>query len=374
MERVHLIVRHLALLCCFVLSAGCAEKEPVRIGMVAGLSGRVADLGVSGRNGAILAIEQQNQNGGIKGRKIELLVRDDEQNPDTAKKAVAELIGQNVELIIGPMTSSMATAVLPQINASGTILLSPTVTSSSFTGKDDNFLRVCGDTRSYSEKAADFQYLNQNKRTFAAIYDLGNRAYTEVWLKEFRERFEKQGGKTVAMVSFTSGGANTFIDAIRNMRDKRPELAVVIANSVDAGVICQQIRKLAPQQTIALAEWASTERFIELAGQAAEGVYVAQFFDRQSKNPRFTAFREAYLKRFGGKEPGFAELAGYDAALVAIEGLEKRSSGESIKQTLLRIGKFSGTQHEITLDRFGDAMRPTFISVVRNGAYHNLGN
>ncbi len=54
------------------------------------MSGRVADLGVAGRNGAMLAIEQRNAAGGIHGRAVELVVKDDEQNPEVAKKAVAK--------------------------------------------------------------------------------------------------------------------------------------------------------------------------------------------------------------------------------------------------------------------------------------------
>jgi len=181
------------MVCGMLLVAGCSAKEPVKIGFIGGMSGRVADLGVAGRNGAVLAIEQKNAAGGINGRKLELLVRDDEQKPEVAGKVVAELLAQKVELIIGPMTSSMAFAILPQIEASQTILLSPTVTSSALSGKDDHFLRVCGNTRDYAEKSADFQYRQQNRRTVAAVYDLNNREYSEMWMNEFRARFEKTG-------------------------------------------------------------------------------------------------------------------------------------------------------------------------------------
>lgn len=354
------------------LLAGCPSQEPVKIGFVGGMSGRVADLGVAGRNGVVLAIEQKNAAGGIKGRKLELLVRDDEQHADVAVRAVAELLGQKVELIIGPMTSSMATAMLPTINASQTILLSPTVTSSSLSGTDDNFLRVCGNTRDYAEKSAGFQYHKQKKRTVAAIYDLNNRAYSEAWLREFRTRFEKNGGRMQKTTGFHSGASTVFQELVRDTLSDRPDLVLVIANSVDAGLIVQRIRKLAPKQAVALSEWPSTERFIELAGRAAEGAFVSQFLDRSSSRPSYRQFLDAYHKRFGGQEPGFAALAAYDAAEAAIDGLEKRVAGETLKQALLRIGRFSGAQQEFTIDRFGDADRPTYISVVRNGSYQTV--
>lgn len=354
------------------LLTACSRKEPVKIGMMAGMSGRVADLGTAGRNGVMLAIEERNAAGGLNGHPVELLVRDDEQNPDIARKGIEELLANRVEAIIGPMTSSVAAAILPRINASDTILLSPTVTSSSLTGKDDNFFRVCGDTRAYAEKSADFQYRTLNRRSVAAVYDLDNRAYSEVWLNEFAARFGKHGGKVVKTYGFHSGATPAFQGPLRQVLAAKPDLVLVITNSVDAAVICQQIRKLAPRQAIALSEWPSTERFVELAGAAAEGAHVSQFFNRESAHPRYRAFRDAYRARFGGQEPGFAALAGYDAAKVVLEALEKRGRGETVKQVLLRIGRFSGVQQEFTIDRFGDADRPTYLAVVRDGSYHTL--
>ena len=49
---------------------GCTKEEPIKIGFIAGLSGTVADLGISGRNGVTLAIEKRNSAGGINGRRF----------------------------------------------------------------------------------------------------------------------------------------------------------------------------------------------------------------------------------------------------------------------------------------------------------------
>lgn len=357
---------------CSVLLVACTEREPVRIGMVAGISGRVADLGVAGRNGATLAIEEQNARGGIKGRRIELVVLDDEQKPEKALQAVDELLVKNVELIIGPMTSSMAAVMLPRINKSSTILISPTVTSSALTGLDDNLFRVCEDTGEYGRKVAEFLFRRQNRRTAAVIFDIGNREYTEAWFADFRRRFEELGGKIRMVEHFSSSAETGFFEPVRRLLASKPDVLMIIANSVDSGVICQQVRKINPGQAIALSEWSATERFIELAGNSAEGAIVSQFFNRESKSPEYLAFLQSYRKRFSGQEPGFAAVGSYDAARIALEAISKRNSGENIKQVLLRVGTFNGLQQKITIDAFGDVKRPTFISVVNNGKYRTL--
>ena len=74
-----------------LLLAACGEPEPVRIGFLGGLSDRNTDVGDAGRNGVILAVEQWNREGGIQGRPIELIARDDAQKAETAARAAAEL-------------------------------------------------------------------------------------------------------------------------------------------------------------------------------------------------------------------------------------------------------------------------------------------
>lgn len=363
----------LAILCLAVVTSlsGCREKAPIPIGFIGGMSGRVADLGVAGRNGAMLAVEEKNAAGGINGRPVELLVRDDEQNPDTAKKAVGELLKENVELIIGPMTSSIAMAVMPQINASKTILLSPTVTTKELQAKDDNFLRVISTTADYAGKSARFQFEKLGHRTVAAIYDTGNRSYSESWYNDFRAAFEQCGGRIVTTVTFSSGPDTSFMKPAQEMVAAKPDVILIIGNVIDAALISQQIRKLDAKVGIVMSEWASTERFIELAGKAAEGIVVTQFLNRNDPSNRFQKFLSAYRKRFS-QEPGFAGVAGYDAALVALDALSRRKPDMSLKDTILQTMKFQGVQQQLTIDRFGDADRETFVTCIGKGKFETV--
>ncbi|GAM11666.1 hypothetical protein OR1_03982 [Geobacter sp. OR-1] len=358
----------LLLLIVVTLFTGCREKQPINIGFIGGISGRVADLGVAGRNGVMLAVEEKNEAGGIHGRPVELLAADDEQNPETAQMVIDRFLKEHIELIIGPMTSSMAMAVMPQINASKAILLSPTVTTTDLQAKDDNFLRVISTTSDYSAKSARFQFEKLGYRTVAAIYDSGNSSYTESWYNGFRNTFEKLGGKVVKTVTFKSSKDATFLQPVREMLSVKPDLILIITNAVDSALICQQIRKLDPKVGIAMSEWASTERFTELGGKATDGVVVAQFLNRNDTSDRYQKFLSAYRKRFS-QEPGFAGLAGYDAALVGLDALSRRKPGTSLKDTILRTMKFQGVQQQITIDRFGDADRKTFVTRISNGKY-----
>ena len=109
-----------------------------------------------------------------------------------------------------------------------------------------------------------------------------------------------------------------------------------------------------------------------MAGGAAEGVVISQFVNRNDRSERYQAFLKQYRERFGGQEPGFAGLAGYDAAQVALNAYTERKSGESIKQTIIRLNRFQGVQQRYQIDRFGDANRATSVTIVHHGAYQTL--
>lgn len=362
----------LLLLAITLLASGCSRKEPVMIGFVGGLTGRGADLGIGGVNGVTLAVEQANLAGGINGSPLQLLVKNDEQNPEVAVREVKSLIASDVKIVIGPMTSSMAAAVVPVVNASRTILVSPTVTSTDFSGKDDNFLRVCGSLDTYAAKNARYQSEKLGKRRAAIMYDLSNSSYSERWLQAFQNAFEENGGKVVATFAFISEKDKIFFAKAREILAANPDLVVIVANSVDASSITQQLRKLNPKIPISLAEWSYTDRFMELTGRYAEGVYVSQFIDLNSSAPAYLSFRSDYNKRFG-RMPSFPALTSYEAAVIAIEALRKQSADRrTAKEIILSTGKFKGVQETIEIDRFGDAHKPTHLSVIRDGKFSPL--
>ncbi len=118
--------------------AACSPPPPIKIGFIGGLSDRNSDNGQSGLNGVTLAVEQFNRAGGVDGRMVELLPRDDAQDKATAAKSAQELVDAKVEAVVGPFTSGMAAVIVPITGKAGIFQVSPTITSMDFFGKDDN--------------------------------------------------------------------------------------------------------------------------------------------------------------------------------------------------------------------------------------------
>ncbi len=351
-----------------MLLAGCAPDGPLRVGFIGGLSGRVADLGVAGRNGALLAIEQRNASGGINGRSVELSVRDDHQDPDVARAAMREFIALKVAAVVGPMTSSMAIAVTPLANEARIVIVSPTVTTNELAERDDYFLRVVARTREYARQHALHLRQERGLERVVAVYDTGNLAYTASWLADFREAFEGAGGRVLQTLAYQSGPDTKLSEVAAAALGVGGDGLLIVGNSFDTALLCQQIRKLDSHIAIAAAEWGGTERLLELGGGAVEGLSVGQFIDRDSKNPAYLAFRKAYLQRFG-LEPGFAGLAAFDATSVVLDALAQAKPGPDLKARILATARYRGLQQDVVFDRYGDAKRPTYLTTIRQGRF-----
>ncbi len=346
--------------------AGCgAPPPPLRIGFVAELSGRSSDLGESGRNGFMLALDDSRRRG-VPARPVEVLVRDVGSGPESARQVVQDLVAGGVDVIVGPMTSSMVELVQPITEAAGVLILSPTASSAKFHGKDDLLFRVNWTTRDDASRYAEY-YWAQGVRRVAVAVNGDNLVFSESWLDAFTRTFTARGGTVLATQTFKSSSVG-YEAVCRSLVAARPDAVVLIANAVDSARLAQQVRKLAPEMPLIASEWAGASQLIELGGRAVEGLRLGQNYDHGDTSPRFTAFREAYQLRYG-KMPAFGAVLGYDTATVLLEALDKRPPGMSVKEALLRFGPYPGLQQQVAFDANGDAQRAIYFMVVRDGRF-----
>ncbi len=355
-----------------ILLSACEGPDPIRIGFMAGTTGRGAELGIAARDAVQLAVEQCNEHGGIRGRPVTLLIRDDQQRVETAVQVVQELIEADVDAIIGPMTSNIARAIIPYLNASRIVAVSPTVSTQRLSGKDDYFFRVNPTTDESASYSADHQLKSEGARKFVAIYDSGNHSYSENWLKNFQERFVAGGGQLLATIPFKKDEHQSFSTIVQAALVNDPNGILIIANAMDSALICHQIRKNDQGIIITMAGWGATERLTELGGKAVEGVTTVRFFSRDCPNPAYQTFRKIYLERYQ-KEPGFPGVNAYEAAQVVLTALDAQKDKQGLKASILSIKAFDGLQGQILFDAYGDVKRSnTAISIVHNQEFVDM--
>ena len=355
-----------ALLIAASLLGACGEKEPLRIGFIGELSGTSADLGESGRNGAMLAVERINEKGGINGRRIELLIRDTGSNADSARRAAGELLQSNVLAVVGPMTSGITDAILPQYDSARTVLISPTASAVKLFGRDDYLFRINWTTRDNAILYARHCLAKGYKRVSAAT-NLNNRLFSESWIQEFKHAFELSGGSVVGISPFDSG-AESLQPVIDDMLGAKPDLLLFVANAGDSARLAQQARKVNAGIPLMAAEWAGTDQLIELGGKAVEGLGLLQQFDITDQSERFVDFRERFARRYG-REPAFASVLAHDAVTVLADTLKRNDGRRPLKAALVEQGPFQGLQETIRFDANGDTRRQARFATIRDGRY-----
>jgi branched-chain amino acid transport system substrate-binding protein len=349
------------------LLIGCGEKQPVRIGFIGPVSGRNADLGAGGRNGVQLAVEQANAAGGVNGRKIELILKDDQGSVEIAKQEVAVLLAEKVEAILGPMTSGVALAVTPLANEAQVLLMAPSVATNELAGKDDYFFRTIATTRQHAKTMAKY-LVGREVRRVSVLVEQTNRAYTESWSSDFKLSFEHLGGVVTHAVQYATGTEVDFANLSHELSKAKPDAIILVTSGVDAALVINQLDVQGSKALRVTTEWAGSGKLIELGGDKTNGAVVPQYFDPSSTLPAFVAFREAYLKRFN-EMPGFPAVNAYNATRVVLDGIKRRSGSASLKSVILAQRRYEGLIEPFEFDDFGDVQSRTYITTVKDGRY-----
>jgi len=369
---VRVAVCSACLVLCLFAVPGCSRGEsaqsPVVIGYLGPLSGRSSGLGLAGRDGALLAVEEANAAGGLDGRSIRLVAEDDGGGATATISGLEALDKQGAIAVVGPLTSASAQAAVPVADRLGMPLLSPTVSSTDFGGKDDAFLRTCADNKKYADQLAERVLERSPRARVALAYDTGNLSYTQRLAEHFATAIQRGGGSVVATATFESGKDPDYHAVAQNLVAASPDAVFIVANSIDSGLLCQRVRGTGFKETIALSHWAATGDLLGSGGRAVDGAIFMDNWDRTSSAPEFTGFVERFEKRF--KYPvTFAAIHSYDATRMLLEAAKGDSSRTAVKRKLIESGPFQGVQDAIEISAAGDCDRPFYPMTIRDGAF-----
>lgn len=348
------------------------KNEDIIIGFSAQLTGSQAELGVQERNGVQLAVENINESGGICGRKIYLLVKDDCGTSEMARKADEELINNGAVAIIGHATTAQTLEGLKVTNPNNVVMLSATVSTPELTGIDDYFFRIHPSFKNSAESFAKHIYASNKIKNIAIIYDTDNLSYTKTYSTIFEDKFKDMGGKVVSKIPFSSEAQPDFTPLLSILQKSKSEGLLIVASDIDTAIIAQRAKFIDKNIKLYAASWAQTETLISNGGQAVEGMEIEQAYDITNKSQNFVDFKSKYKVRFGN-EAYFGAAFSYEATMVLAEALKKANCNkDKLKEALLETRDLNGLIDKITIDKFGDVERPYYISKISNGQFNML--
>ncbi len=346
------------------------EKDTIKVGFIACLTGESSELGVTAMYGAKIAVEEINSSGGINGQLIELIIKDDKNDAKIAADKCKELSDQGVSFIIGPMTSGMAEFAVPFINENELLMVSPTISKNDLAGIDDYFIRLMPTNKIQADFIAE-DMRKKGIKEGAVIYESINKAFAETFKNYFEREFISLGGNVVYSDTFTTNepfDADRYLD---NLDKSNAQSVLFIGNAYDSAVWFQHLSKREMNITVYLSQWAMTADLLEQSGSTSDGAYVVSYQNRRSEKDSYLKFSSKYRNIYG-KEPTFSSNLAYEAMSVLKEGLKNANAlnPEDVKSSILALQEFEGLQGDIIINRYGDVVRDIYLYEISDGHFN----
>jgi branched-chain amino acid transport system substrate-binding protein len=371
-ERVRLFAPRLAAL---LLAAGVVGACPytstnvVRIGVAGSFSD---PIGLPMRQAAELAAEEINAGGGVNGRRLELVLRDDYSDPDSAVFVAGDLYNSNVSAVVGHLFSGMTLAASPVYNG-GTdpvVAISPSSSSPEVTDAGDYTFRICPSDLAHGTILAHW-VRDRLHLTHGAVLYL-NDEYGRGIRQTFVAEFARLGGELTAVYPYL--GDRPDVDAYldRLAKSDRPEFLVVAGNRSEAEEILRQSKKRGLTMPVLGGDGLEG---IQEAGALAEGVYLSSPYFPSIPSTLNRRFVQAFHRKYpDAGMPNQPAAAAYDAVyllrdVIARVGPERAA----VRRALAGVGSvtpsYDGVTGTIAFDGKGDVPNQNvYIGLVRKGA------
>ena len=348
-----------------------SSGDTIKIGHVASKTGDTATFGVSADEGIRLAMDQVNAEGGVLGKKVEVITEDDRSLPDEAKTVANKLITRDkVCAILGEIASSRSIAIAPVCEDAKVPMLSPGSTNPKVTQGFDYVFRNCFIDPFQGEAMARFAIETLKLKKFAILYPV-NSDYG-VGLRDFvTEHLKKAGAQVVADESYTEKQDVDFRGQLTKIRNANPDAIFLTGYYTEAGLIAKQARELGITAPLIGGDGWDSDQTVKIGGKAIEGCFFANHYSVDEDRPEVKKFVDAYRAKYAGKTPDAMAILGYDAMLIMADAIKRAGStdGKAIRDALAATKDFPGASGVTTIDEQHNAKKAIVILEIKNGQF-----
>jgi branched-chain amino acid transport system substrate-binding protein len=373
MHRVSVVIASLLSVALAATGPALAQsKEPVKIGLSAAVSGGSAASGEAIKRGLQIAIDEINAKGGVLGgRKLELVVRDDEGNPQKGVTIARELVErEKVVAVFGGLHTTVALAQVPVWHELKTPYMGAWAAGTNITrnGQSPNYVFRVSANDDYVDRFLSRYAMETMKKSKPGLL-LENTPWGQSNETGLTKWFGEKGIKAVGVERFNWGDPDMSPQLLR-LKNAGADHIVLVANAPEGAQVLRSKAKLG-WDTAMISHWGiSGGRFAELTGDLSEGVTFLQtytFFGKQNEHGQYVL--KMLREKHGIKDPGdviapVGTANAYDGLhLVALaidqagstDGPKVRDALESLKSEYKGLIKsyrrpFTAEQHDALTD------------------------
>lgn len=307
---------------------GCFGSKRVTVAVVVPLSGEDKAEGESILNAVKLCAEEWNEKGGLLGKSIEVIPKDDRENPELAVQIANELSRKKVSVVIGHYTSACTLAARNKYVENRILMITPSSTNPAITdGIYQTIFRVCGRDDDQGETAAQYVYKAWPDAKVALLYD--ESPYGKGLSERFLAEFSVLSKKESVLFKHFDRSMMDFSSIAKEVKEKEPTLVYFGGLFLQGAELLKALRQEGVQATFFSGDGCYNPKFIEKAGSSiAEGSLVT-FTPTPEGTSEGKTFAKNYKTKFG-TDPKPYSIFAYSAAQVAFKAIEKGQSKDPV--------------------------------------------
>ena len=356
-----------------------ASSDTFKIGGIGPTTGDAAAYGIAVQNGAQLAVDEINADGGINGKQIEFKFEDDQNDSEKSVNAYNTLKDWGMQMLVGTVTSTPCTAVVEESHKDNMYQLTPSATAVESI-QYDNAFRICFSDPSQGTASADYIADNSLATKVAVIYNSSD-VYSSGIYQNFATEAQAKGLEVVAAEAFTADSKTDFSVQLQKAKDSGAELVFLPIYYQEASLILTQADRMGFDTTFFGCD--GLDGILDVKGfdtSLAEGVMLLTPFTADAQDEKTQTFVKAYEEAFEIAPIQFAADA-YDC-IYAIKAAAEQAEitpdmsvsdlCDAMKTAMTEITIDGLTGSGITWDESGEPSKEAKAVIISNGTYEAM--
>jgi branched-chain amino acid transport system substrate-binding protein len=344
-------------------------QQTIKIANLVELSGAGTTSGTNFKNGVELAVKEINAAGGILGKKIQTSSADTQSNPSVAKGLTQKAVDEDVFAIFGPVYSGSVMVSMAE---------SRRAEIPNFTGGEAAAITQQGNPyvfRTSFGQAQSFPKLGRyiadtaKLRTLAVIYV--NNDFGKGGLENIRKALASTNTKIVTEIS-TDSGQLDFSAAVLKAKQSGADGIFSYSNEEESARILRELRKQGWTKPIIGETVLTSQKVIELAGDAANGAVGHVGLTVDAPNPEMLKFKAKFYQQYkyisdhnGIK--GYTGVYVLKAAIEKVGKLDRKAVAQAMHGLVISAKKYPGVIIDVAFDANGDIDRESYLVEVKDG-------
>ena len=318
----------------------------------------------------LLAVDQINQTEGINGRRIDVVIEDDQGSPELDATLVSKLIDQDrVVALIAGGASGNSLAAAPKAQSAEIPMIAPSSTNPAVIQVGNYIFRACFSDAFQGEVMAKFAARRLQAKKAAIMLDF-NSPYSRDLTEFFELSFAKLGGQVVSKQSYTQGDSD-YKGQLSSIKSAEPDVIYLPGYYGEIAIMAKEARQMGMTQPLLGGDGWDAPELWSLGGDALNGSYISNHYSVEDPSPAIQKFVADYKLHYGNLTPDAHAALAYDAMRFLADAIQRAgtTNGPKLRDAIAATKNFPGVTGIISFDSERNAIKPAAVLKLQDGKY-----